>query len=527
MDMRGLHAYRSPLMPQGSSDPPHLQTSSFSLPCWRVPATSAKEKTEGLKGEASAEEGGACSGRTPSTTPAAAVAAVAASASSRRGSDRDADACEWCGDTRETAAAAAGLTVRRRRLRKSGAADRASSEEGRHLSTPFSRVLRLLRITGDPYEVEDDEKALPENMSESLRHHSAADALLSWWGGEGASAETQGDDGEGKSKGRGFRAGLLALFQARRLPLAVLMFGGPAALSVLLLSFTLPMSVSETPRFKAPVHYSMLVHADVFLRLLLASIKCIYVTWIFGSGQQIKRVGLLPLLLLSCCLLPAAAIPLSRALLPADRTDMGIASLLLLSLLFAALAAVAVVFSTASKLRYILSKGKGPERPRRRASESRGHHQRELRRSGARSLSLSLRCTYSSRVQQQDASIAGASSFDGCSPRGSRLIRMHTRRGPLQQHQGPLTGSREGREISGRQRTKRGGFFLPDTLEPLLPQHTVQLPRCWVPRASFTCRLSLLDDVNPRLFNSSGSTFSRRPSRASRSGDTQQQHRGS
>ncbi|KAL8451440.1 hypothetical protein Emed_002019 [Eimeria media] len=317
-----------------------------------MPATSFRGKSEGLKGETAAEEG-APSTTTPAAAAAAAAAAVAvaaaASASSRRGSDRDADACEWCGDTPAAAAAAAAAasTMRRRRFRRT-AADRASSEEGRHLSTPFSRVLRLLRIAGDPYEIEDDEKAAADNLAESFRHQSAADALLSWWGGGGVHAEAQGEGDEGKGKGRGLRDKLLALFQAKRLPLALLMFGAPAALSVLLLCFTIPMKASDAPRFKAPVPYSMLVHADVFLRLLLASIKCVYVTWVFGAGQQVQRVGLLPLLLLGCCLLAVAAIPLSRALVPAEQTDACIASLLLLALLFAALAALVVSFTTAT-----------------------------------------------------------------------------------------------------------------------------------------------------------------------------------
>ncbi|KAL8274768.1 hypothetical protein Esti_001317 [Eimeria stiedai] len=605
-DMRGLHALRSPPMLQGSTGHQHAQTSSFSLPCLRMPATS-----RGLKGGA-AEEGVGCSGRTPSTMPAAAIAAaIAASASSRRGSDRDADASEWCADSRDTAAAAAALTLRRRRFRRT-AADRASSEEGGRHSAPFSRVLRLLRIKGDPYEIDEDEKAAPENTWDSFRHHSVADALLTWWGG-GENAEAQREGASRRGRGRGFKAGLLALLHARKLPLALLMFGAPAALSVLLVCFTLPMKLSKTPRFKAPVHYSMLVHADVLLRLLLASIKCVYVSWIFGAGQQVQRVGLLPLLLLSCCLFAVAAIPVGRALVSAENTDICIASLLLLALLFAALAAVAVVFTTANNLKEILSKGKGPQRPRRRPSGSRGNQNKDYRRSGARSLSLSL-------------------SYYG-SPTGGRKTRTHARRGPLHQQRGPRTEGGNGTETGGQRRrsaTKSSGrrrrnsrvaqlflrllksnlywafignvevfraslnmalsssprkplpmvwgwllkfvatpwllaelvehavsstpkllieaegpqapllfvlsswllfvlgllvlgFFLPDFLEPLVPHHTVQLTRCWVPRASFDCRLSALDEVDPRIFDKDASFFSRFSS-GSR-GANAQQHR--
>ncbi|KAL8426917.1 hypothetical protein Efla_006001 [Eimeria flavescens] len=332
--------------------------------------------------------------------PAAAAAAAAAAA----GSERATESCPCCGKLGRNERSCL-LRFRFLRSLKGGGGPlsaAASEEETRPAATPFSKVLRLLRITGDSYEVEEDAKAAGPEL---LRHFKSAgndaNPLLVWWGGpeeeknRGVSSPSLPASACGGEEMPG--GGPLArCVKPSKLLCALLMFAPPAAISLLLLCFVRPMQLTQTEeQFTAPFEFRLLVHADLFVRLMLGSAKCVYASWVFGFQQQMQRVGLPPLLLLFGGLLSVAAIPLFRVAGSA-------ASLLLLALLFVLAAAAVVIFKTASSLRFILRKERrgllirrgAPPAGRAGVGGGTSARLKQLHRSGARSLSFSLRCTY-------------------------------------------------------------------------------------------------------------------------------------
>lgn len=292
-------------------------------------------------------------------------------------------------------------TVRHMRRRRSRRADEpAPSTFGEEARTaPFSRALK--RFPGDSCEEEDDEKAV--EVTEALldtKPDAAAEALLSWWGGpESEGHERVGQRGEDSS---GLRV--------NKLLLSAIVFGPPAALSALLVSYSLPMDTADDPRFSAPVHYNLLVHADVFLRLLLGGIKCVHIAWLFGIREQAERVGLLPLVVLGCGVVAAMSVPLFRKIFSFN-VSVSVFLLIVLPVTFAGLTLLIVMVQTAASLRHILAEGKGPVRRKRSRRGGRGYW-KGLHRSGARSLSLPLR--YAPLLPREPSS--------ACSSRESRFL---------------------------------------------------------------------------------------------------------
>lgn len=353
-----LREMRSLKRPTKVRQPLALQRSLYSLPAEGEPDENSFSKPlEQQHASASAAESHSCP-LFASPSPVAAACSIATD--EKR--------------TKPTAAAGIALSqgLRRRRSRFLDEFDPASgisAEDGR--GGRFTRLLS--RRPGNRCEAELNEKALivPETCTDTKPEVIGVPPLFWWGGGEPEGPENARDRKE-------FRAGL----RMSKLLLCLIVYGPPAALSAFFVWSSLPVGGADDTRFRASLDYTIVVHTEVFLRLLLGGIKCLHVAWLFGSKQQAERVGLLPLLVLGSGVVGGMSAPLLKVIFSFDRS---FSVFLLLAALLASicLTVFVVCVQTASGLRAIFATGSLPRRSRKCS----GGPSKGLQRSGARSLS--------------------------------------------------------------------------------------------------------------------------------------------
>ncbi|CDJ42857.1 hypothetical protein, conserved [Eimeria tenella] len=236
----------------------------------------------------------------------------------------------------------------------------------------LNRLLR--RSAGDTYEDVD-----PQDMFDA-KQEAMTNAPLSWWGGPDAEDPEKHRRGEAGKKG----------YRLKKFLLACIVYGPPATVSALLVCCSLPADTAENPRFTAPLHFHMMRHTDMFLRLLLGSVTCIHLAWLFGFREQAQRVGILPLLVLGLSSVSMMLVPLVRVLFSVD-LSVSLVMLLWLPWAFIGLTVLIVSVQTAHNLRDILEQHRGPPAKRNRRPPGTRVPRKGLHRSGARSLSLRAR----------------------------------------------------------------------------------------------------------------------------------------